>query len=232
VYDDTQHGIWGMSYKYHERAIVTNERNLIRVFDIAFDGYCGGGDSRIMRWDAKDTKAFREATGDTTRPYSGPSMIVFALPPHNNSFDSFPNPVVFHPSVQAADTANSIPDRGLKCPDILKHCCFHSSDEQCAWATPAIHAVYKLYYGALDVDGWRSMTSMGGGAGALAVADETAVNLFSFSGQMCVISKNGNREDHQGSGHLGPSFVGVASVREGRGLLQLSRQAVLGKMAT
>jgi hypothetical protein len=47
-----------------------------------------------------------------------------------------------------------------------------------------------------------------------------------------VISKNGNREDHQGSGHLGPSFVGVASVREGRGLLQLSRQAVLGKMAT
>jgi hypothetical protein len=23
VYDDTQHGIWGMSYKYHERAIVT-----------------------------------------------------------------------------------------------------------------------------------------------------------------------------------------------------------------
>lgn len=230
VYDDTQHGIWGMSYKYHERAIVTNERNLIRVFDVAFDGYSGGCDSRIMRWDTKDTKAFREATGDTTRPYSGPSMIVFALPPHSNSFDSFPNPVVFHPSVQAADTANSIPDRGLRCPDILKHCCFHSTEEHCAWATPAIHAVYKLYYNALNVDGWKSMTSMGGGPGALAVADETAVNLFSFSGQMCVISKNGNREDHQGSGHLGPSFVGVASVREGRGLLQLSRQAVLGKM--
>jgi hypothetical protein len=76
------------------------------------------------------------------------------------------------------------------------------------------------------------MTSMGGWASALAVSDETAVNLFSFSGQMCVISKNGNCEDHQGSGHLGPSFVGVASVREGRGLLQLSHQTVLGKMAT
>jgi hypothetical protein len=37
-YDDSQHGIWGMSYKYHERAIVTNERNLIRVFDVCFDG--------------------------------------------------------------------------------------------------------------------------------------------------------------------------------------------------
>ena len=42
VYDDTQHGIWGMSYKYHERAIVINERNLVRVFDVAFDGYSGG----------------------------------------------------------------------------------------------------------------------------------------------------------------------------------------------
>ena len=84
----------------------------------------------------------------------------------------------------------------------------------------------------LDVDGWHSMTSMGGWACALAVANETAVNLFSFSGQMCVISKNSNCEDHQGSGNLGPSFVGVVSVREGRGLLQLSRQAVLGKMAT
>ena len=37
-YDDSMHGIWGMSYKYHERAMVTNEKNLIRLFDIAYDG--------------------------------------------------------------------------------------------------------------------------------------------------------------------------------------------------
>ena len=38
-----------------------------------------------------------------------------------------------------------------------------------------------------------------------------------------------NMEEHQGSGHLGPSFVGVASVLEGRGLMQLSSQAVMAK---
>jgi hypothetical protein len=230
VYDDTQHGLWGMSYKYHERAIVINERNLVRVFDVAFDGYSGGCDSRIMRWDERDVKAFRDATGDMTRPYAGPSMLVFALPPHNNSFDSFPNPVVFHPVAASQDAGSFVPDRGLKCPDILKHCCFHSNDAHCAWATPEINAVYSLYYNALGVDGWRSMPSMAGTPGALAVSDETAVNLFSFSGQMCVINKKGQREEYQGSGHLGPSFVGVASVREGRGLLQTSRQAVLQKM--
>ncbi len=121
VYDDTQHGIWGMSYKYHERVIVTNERNLIRVFDVVFDGYCGGCDSRIMQWNSKDIGHFQQSTIDTTRPYSGPSMVVFALPPHSNSFDSFPNPVVFHPAVHANDSSGSISDCGLKFNNIQKH---------------------------------------------------------------------------------------------------------------
>jgi hypothetical protein len=30
---------------------------------------------------------------------------------------------------------------------------------------------------------------------------------------------DGNREETHGSGHLGSNFVGVASVREGRGML-------------
>ena len=38
VFDDGQHGIWGMSYKYHERAIVFNEKNLLRMWDVAYDG--------------------------------------------------------------------------------------------------------------------------------------------------------------------------------------------------
>lgn len=230
VYDDTQHGIWGMSYKYHERAIVINERNLVRAFDVAFDGYCGGCDSRIMRWDAKDVKAFRDATADLTRPYSGPSMVVFALPPHDNTFDSFPNPIVFHPMASPQDAGNFVPDRGLKCPDILKHCCFSPDDTHCSWASPEIHSVFQMYYNLLSIDGWKSMASMAGSAGALAVADETAANLFSFSGQMRVVHDNGHAEEYQGSGHLGPSYVGVASIREGRGLLQTSRQAVLQKV--
>jgi hypothetical protein len=41
-YDDSMHGIWGMSYKYNERAMVFNERNLIRMWDVAYEGYNGG----------------------------------------------------------------------------------------------------------------------------------------------------------------------------------------------
>ena len=40
VYDDSMHGVWGMSYKYHERAIVFNEKNLIRLWDICEFACC------------------------------------------------------------------------------------------------------------------------------------------------------------------------------------------------
>ena len=31
-----------MSYKYNEKAIVLNHKNLIRLWDVAYDGYNGG----------------------------------------------------------------------------------------------------------------------------------------------------------------------------------------------
>jgi len=79
-FDDAQHGIWGMSYKYHERAIVTNERNLIRVFDVAFDGYNGGMSCDVVQWDADDIRKFKEASTNTEIPFQGKSMLVFAFP--------------------------------------------------------------------------------------------------------------------------------------------------------
>ena len=81
-YDDAQHGIWGMSYKYHERAMVTNEKNLIRVFDVAFDGYNGGMDQQCVDWnDSSSIQKFAEATY-ARDVHTGPSMLVMALP-HN-----------------------------------------------------------------------------------------------------------------------------------------------------
>jgi hypothetical protein len=79
-YDDAQHGIWGMSYKYHQRAIVTNERNLVRLFDVAFDGYNGGMGCDIMQWDADGINEFRRDTESLDGPYRGKSMVVLAFP--------------------------------------------------------------------------------------------------------------------------------------------------------
>ena len=77
-YDDAQHGIWGMSYKYHERAIVTNERNLIRMFDVAFDGYSGGMDTDIAK--VADLKQFSDDTYNNDSRYTGPSVLAMHFP--------------------------------------------------------------------------------------------------------------------------------------------------------
>jgi hypothetical protein len=74
-YDDSMHGIWGMSYKYHERAMVTNEKNLIRLWDIAYDGYNGGKDDVFVSWTEesghRSYRALKQATANTNMPYSG-----------------------------------------------------------------------------------------------------------------------------------------------------------------
>ena len=214
-YDDSQHGIWGMSYKYHERAIVINERNLIRVFDVCFDGYCGGNDARILRWTAADTELFTRQTQNLTTAYTGPSMVVMALPRHKNVFESFPNPLVWHPHVPHASRIKAHPDKGGTPGSLQEHCPFARNPDN--RDNDLTHQVYSMYYGALGLGNWAVLNTQLD-PGILAYANETDPYVFSFHGHMAAIL-DGQREETQGSGHLGPNFVGVASVREGRGML-------------
>jgi len=71
VFDDGQHGVWGMTYKYHERAIVFNERNLHKVWDIAYDGYCGGKDVQMVNMKNPSSKSqFIEEMNDYSKDYN------------------------------------------------------------------------------------------------------------------------------------------------------------------
>ena len=88
----------------------------------------------------------------------------------------------------------------------------------CEWTDGDVHAAYKRYYNALGLEAWATM-AQGQSAGAMLVNNEAECHQFSFHGHMTSISDKGQREETQGSGHLGPAFIGVASVREGRGLI-------------
>lgn len=215
-YDDAQHGIWGMSYKYHERAIVTNEKNLIRVFDVCFDGYCGGNDASVLRWNNPSIGEFKQKTTNLNAPYQGPSMVVMSLPVHTNSFDAYPNPLNFHPTL--FETNNIVPDRGLRATkqEIAKFSPFiPTAQGASSWADDRVNAAYNTYYTLLGLNQWH-MPNSGQAPGALASQNESEIFQFSFHGQMNIVDGFA-REEIMGSGHLGPSFVGVASVREGRG---------------
>ena len=226
-YDDAQHGIWGMSYKYHERAIVTNERNLIRVYDVAFDGYNGGMDQKVLDWNSRESLVeFRNKTYDRTMPYHGPSMVVMSFPHNPNiSNKSWPNPVVFHPH----GVTSPNPEKGPLPADIGEHNVFTSSNP--ALCDQAIEAKFKRYLDRLDMHYWVGVEQESRPAGEMCLSNEASQNLLAFEGTMRTYNHEGRmvHETH-GSGHLGPSYVGVASVREGRGVQNANAAPTMHRM--
>ena len=144
-------------------------------------------------------------------------MIVMALPVYSDALDPFPNPIVLQTKSGGA-RRNAAPDRGLIPGNVIPHCPFliDNNAHQSPMKHNAAH-VYSYYYTALGMENWINSFSHQA-AGHLAYQNETDVYGYSFHGHMASIL-DGNREETQGSGHLGPNFVGVASVREGRGML-------------
>ena len=215
-YDDSQHGIWGMSYKYHERAIVTNERNMIRAYDVAFDGYNGGLDQTCVDWnDSASRKAFRDATYDRSKPYSGPSMLVMALP-CSNSRQAWPNPILFHGDMSAGYSPDPEKSQGTL-PNMHEHMVFNAvhNPRACSQATADRWSQYMV---RLEMTQWSNAEQSNRPAGESCVLNESTSTPMAFQGSMRVMQGANLIDDIKGSGHLGHSFVGIASVREGRGV--------------
>jgi hypothetical protein len=105
------HGIWGMSYKYNERAIVFNHKNLVRLWDISYDGYNGGKDCTHVDWrNQRAMEKFWQDTYELNRPYEGNSMMVMKFKNVDNS-DPWPSPIVFHDTaIYSADQGSTYVD--------------------------------------------------------------------------------------------------------------------------
>ena len=221
-YDDAQHGIWGMSYKYHERALVTNERNLIRVYDVAFDGYNGGMDnSYVEMTDGEDRQRFKDATNDKTVPYDGQSMIVMNLRPSGEQERSkLPtNPIYFSPSDEW-----SLTEDGVTASDR------HKYTMQSNFTHDQLEDIQQ-YNALLGIERWLSQVQKQQQPGESAVTGMTAGTPLAFEGTLNRIPQNGVCIKVQaGSGHLGPSFPGSASIREGRGTVHGPGPVTLGHL--
>jgi hypothetical protein len=227
VYDDSMHGIWGMSYKYHERAIVFNERNLIRLWDIAYDGYNGGKDDTYVDWMRPDApngyKNFQELTMDVSKNYRGPSMMVMAFVHDRSKLDldghsyfekhykrNWPSPIVFHDNYNehSAKTSSTLPldYDNLQVVDV---------DEFRVFNNPLYAAAYTDYKSMMPA--FHDMHIMRKSAGQASAEAETQTDSLAFQGSMRVKENGIVLQDIQGSGHHGPDYTGVASVRAGKG---------------
>jgi hypothetical protein len=229
-YDDSMHGLWGMSYKYHERAVVFNEKNLVRLWDIAYDGYNGGKDDTFVDWIDPKVKnshvAFGQHTMDIGKNYRGPSMMVMAFV-HNKTargtdgstiFDShfkrnWPSPIVFHdthnPHRDAAPVNETLPldYDNIQVVDV---------DDFRVFNNELYHHPYTHYKEMMPP--FQELHKMRKTAGASSAESETQTDSLAFQGSMRIKLNGRVEQEIQGSGHHGADYIGVASVRAGKGL--------------
>jgi hypothetical protein len=214
-FDDGQHGVWGMSYKYHASAIVFNDRNLIRMWDIAYDGYVGGKDSTILDWGSdSDITRFIKSDNNLAAPYSGPSLIVLPLPTKVHTLPS-PFPIANLVNTVLATNAHSLATADLFVEDMYG---FLTRVEE-KIGTEHIVGVRNAMSVAYDLLHMHRNSAASKCANNASLENEATSIRLAYGGTYFYKSEaENNWVEIFGCGHHGPDCVGKASERNGKGM--------------
>ena len=208
-----------------------NEKNLIRLWDVAYDGYNGGKEDRHVNW-LKETevKKFQEDTMEVTRNYQGASMCVMAFvhDPRTSEYQdgfkpNWPSPIVFDDNYNFEAGAKQ-PARSMVGYDNLH---VVDIDEFRVFNKP-LYSGYREY--RQHFPSFSELHSTRKSAGESSREAETATDSLAFQGTMRIKEAGCVKTEILGSGHHGPDFVGMASIRAGKGYKMITQQPMLGRL--
>ena len=207
-----------------------NEKNLIRLWDIAYDGYNGGKEERYVNWeDPVDVERFGNDTTDVTKNYQGASMMVMAFK-HDTSHPDFrefsrnwPSPIVFddnydHHNPRPEPSRMMVGYDNLHVVNIDEFRVFNK----------ALYSGYKSY--RKHFPNFHELHSTRKMAGSSVQDGETTTDSLAFQGTMRIKENGCVKTEILGSGHHGPDFVGMASIRAGKGYKMITQQPTLGRL--
>ena len=151
--------------------------------------------------------------------------------PQKRSLNMLPKPFVFWPTT-TVPTSN--PNAYQEVSDIHKHNIFEfqgdgqPTNRDSEHMTAAQKQAYMWYVQKLGMNLRQNTSDEMKTPGERAIGGESCSQLLAFEGTMKVYNEGQMLEQHKmGSWHLRPSYVGVASIREGRGVLN---PAALGRL--
>ena len=213
-FDDAQHGVWGMSYKYHSLAVVFNERNLYRMWDIAYDGYAGGKDATMLDWGSdNDIARFIKSDSNLTTPYTGPSVIVIPIPTQVHTLPS-PLPIANLANTMLMGKAHSLATADLFVEDMfsfLDRVAEKIGDEH-------IHGIRNSISFAYDQLHMHRNSAAAKCACLASIENEATLVRLAYGGTYHYkLQSESSWVEMYGCGHHGPDAVGKASERAGRG---------------
>jgi len=212
-YDDAMHGKWGMNYKYHARAVVLNEKHLLRLWDVSFNGYTGGMGTTFVNW--VDTADWKTKTLALDEPIKSDFPDIFAMRfDEDKKYDQdVSNPINFAYNPEEDAQASVATD-----PENI-HTTFSPNMNVYLKFGEANMARYKQYYSKMPP--YVDMHAARKDAGFASHEGDTHSNSLSYAGTMRVQQRNTTNVlvEHAGTGHLGDSFTGSASIRAGNGMM-------------
>jgi len=219
-YDDAMHGKWGMNYKYHARAVVYNEKHLLRLWDVAFNGYTGGMGTRIVKWDTNapdtGTDTWTEQTLALDEPIKSnfPDMFVMRFQEEAAYDEDVSNPMNFNWNPHGSAAPNPVSTD----PENI-HTTFSKDMNVFSKLTGPNKKRYERYHAMMPP--YIDMHSSRKDAGYASHEGDTHTNSLSYCGTMKLKQRaTGNVVmEHIGTGHLGDSFTGSASIRAGHGMM-------------
>jgi len=214
-FDDGQHGVWGMSYKYHASAIVFNERNLLRMWDVSYDGYVGGKDTSILDWGSDmDVSRFIKADNNLSIPYNGPSILVLPLPSRVHTLPS-PLPIANLVNTVLSSNAHSLATSDLFVEDMqsfLNRVAEKVGDEH-------IDGLRNVVSCAYDILHMHRNSAAAKCANLATVENEATLIRLAYGGTyQYKLERDNMWVEIYGCGHHGPDCVGKASERNGKGM--------------
>lgn len=198
---------------------VFNERNLHRIFDIAYDGYIAGKDAQILNWTTqKHIDNFKDAMSDLSKPYEGPSIVVL---PITTKMEWLPSPLVICDEPAASSsTTTATPEFQVNSIKNFRNNILNrvSNDSLVA----ELKEIISQTYSRLGMHAEGSQAKMASDA---TVNNEATGTRLAYQGTSTWTT--GKQEfKQQGCGHHGPDYVGVAAVRNGKALMPQANPTV------
>jgi hypothetical protein len=213
-FDDGQHGVWGMSYKYHASSIVFQERNMLRMYDIAYDGYSAGKDATILDWSSReDVDRFIRADNNLSQAYNGPSIVVIPLPGNLNSLPS-PLPIGNMRNITELQNGHQLATADLFVED-MQGFTKRVGDRIGAQDKDGVYNAVSFAFDMLHMH----RNSAAPKCAAMASLENEATSVrFAYSGTYShKLDAEQVWTEMHGCGHHGPDAVGKASERNGKG---------------